>query len=283
MNAAVEAALRRHRAVSIGALALLTLLAWTWLLAGAGMGMDPLVSFAPAAPTPMAMPDMPGMDMSGADMSSMAMPGMDMAMPWTVGRFALSVAMWWVMMVAMMLPSAAPTILLYARAASLGSAPTHPPTGSFLAGYLLAWGGFSLGAAGLQTGLETLALLAPMEMASRSHWLSGGILIAAGLYQVSPLKDVCLRQCRNPAQFLSRHYRPGVKGALRMGLIHGSYCVGCCWLLMTLLFVGGVMNLAWIALLTLIVALEKLLPYGRIIGIAAGLACMAWGGVLLLR
>jgi predicted metal-binding membrane protein len=132
-------------------------------------------------------------------------------------------------------------------------------------------------------GLEKIALLAPMEMALQSRRLSGAVLIAAGLYQIGPLKDVCLRHCRNPAQFLSRQYRPGPAGALRMGLVHGSYCVGCCWLLMALLFVGGIMNLAWIALLTLAVALEKLLPYGRVIGIAAGALCILWGGVLLLR
>jgi predicted metal-binding membrane protein len=270
MTAAVEAALRRHRAISIAALVLLSLLAWGWLLAGAGMGMTSLVSLAPPPPGSVSMTDMPGMDMSG------------MAMPWTLGRFALTFAMWWIMMVAMMLPSAAPTILLYARAAAHGGAQSRPATESFLAGYLLIWGVFSLIAATLQMGLEKVALLAPMEMASQSVRLSGAILIAAGLYQLSPLKDVCLRHCRNPAQFLSHHYRPGAVGALRMGLVHGSYCVGCCWLLMALLFVGGIMNLVWIALLTLAVALEKLLPYGRVIGIVAGAACILWGGVLLL-
>lgn len=275
MNAAVEAALRRHRAISLGALILLTLLAWAWLLAGAGMGMDPLASLTPAKPAPMPMPDMPGMDMSGM--------AMDMAKPWTAGRFALTFAMWWVMMVAMMLPSAAPAVLLYARVASLGGTDGRPASGSFLAGYLLVWGAYSLIAATLQMGLEKAALLAPAAMVSQNRWLTGGILVAAGLYQIGPLKNVCLRHCRNPAQFLSRHHHPGAAGAVRMGLIHGSYCVGCCWLLMALLFVGGIMNLAWIALLTLAVALEKLLPHGRLIGIAAGLACILWGGTLLLR
>lgn len=273
MSLTVEAALRRHRAISIGALIVLILLAWAWLLSGAGMNMDRLASLAPASPDPMVMPDMPGM----------AMPGMDMAMPWTVARFALTFAMWWVMMIAMMLPSAAPTILLYARVATMGGATGRPFTASFLAGYLLVWGLYSLAAAALQMGLDRAALLAPREMVLQGRWLAGGLLIAAGLYQVSPLKTVCLRHCRNPAQFLSRHYRRGAAGALRVGLIHGSYCVGCCWLLMALLFVGGIMNLAWIALLTLAVALEKLLPYGRIVGIAAGAACVLWGGAMLLR
>jgi predicted metal-binding membrane protein len=275
MTAPIEAALRRHRAVSIAALAVLTLLAWAWLFSGAGMGMTPPVSLAPLISTPMAMQDM--------DMSHMAGMPMDVAVPWTPARFGLTFAMWWVMMVAMMLPSAAPTILLYGRVATLGGATGQPATGSFLSGYLLVWGVYSLIAATSQMGLEKAALLAPMDMVSQSPKLSGAILVAAGLYQVSPLKTVCLRHCRNPAQFLSRHYRRGAAGALRMGAIHGSYCVGCCWLLMALLFVGGIMNLAWIALLTLAVALEKLLPYGRAIGIVAGLACMAWGGALLLR
>ena len=203
------------------------------------------------------------------------------AMAWPTGRVLLTVSMWWVMMVAMMLPSAAPMILLYARAAGHGVSGSRPATASFLAGYLCAWAGFSLLAAVLQFTLEQLDLFAPMAMASQNRWLSAAILIAVGLYQLSPLKDVCLRHCQNPAQFLSRHYRPGSIGALRMGLLHGSYCVGCCWLLMTLLFVGGVMNLAWIALLTLMVAAEKLLPFGRWVALATGLACIVWGALVL--
>jgi predicted metal-binding membrane protein len=268
MSLSVDAALRRHRAVMLGALVLLVLLAWGWLLAGAGMGMDPLVSFAPLAAPP-------------SEMHGMAMAPMTPATEWTVARFALGWSMWWIMMVAMMLPSAAPVILLYARAATHGKPPIRPASESFLAGYLLAWGVFSLLAAALQSLLERSELIASWLMASQSHWLSGAILIAAGTYQLSPLKDVCLRHCRSPADFLSKHYRPGTLEALRMGLVHGSYCVGCCWLLMALLFVGGVMNLAWIALLTLLVAGEKLLPFGRQFALAAGLGCLAWGGVIL--
>ena len=266
MSGALEAALARHRRISVTALALLAVLAWAWLLGGAGMGMEPLVSLVPLAG-------------GRGDMTGMAM---NMPLAWSAGWFALVLSMWWIMMVAMMLPSAAPTILLYARASGAGQVATGPATGSFLAGYLIAWGGFSLAAALLQMALERGGLLSPMWMASRTDWLSASILIAAGLYQLSPLKDVCLRHCRNPAQFLSSHYRPGAAGALRMGLLHGSYCVGCCWLLMALLFVGGVMNLAWIALLTLMVAAEKLLPRGRIVAIVTGLACLAWGLAMLL-
>jgi predicted metal-binding membrane protein len=111
-------------------------------------------------------------------------------------------------------------------------------------------------------------------------WLSAAILIAAGIYQLSPLKEACLAHCRSPAQFLSRHFRPGPTGAFRLGVIHGAFCLGCCWLLMALLFVGGVMNLAWIALLSLLVAGEKLLPGGRLLALAAGLGFIVWGALI---
>jgi predicted metal-binding membrane protein len=269
MTRAVEAALRRQRAVTIAALALLTLLAWAWLLLGAGMGMAPYAAWhlipTPSAP---AMPDMPGMDMAMAPVG------------WTAAQFLLAVSMWWVMMVAMMLPAAAPVVLLYARAAPRQAASARPSTGGFVAGYLGVWGLFSLVAASLQGALLRWAVMEPMTMASSARWLSAAILIAAGLYQLSPLKEACLAHCRSPAQFLSRHFRPGPLGALRMGAIHGAFCLGCCWLLMALLFVGGVMNLAWIALLTLLVAGEKLLPGGRLLGLAAGLAFIAWGALV---
>lgn len=264
MTGKVEAALRRHRAITIAALALLTLLAWLWLLAGAGMGMDPLVSLAPPTTS---QSGMDGMEMSGTPMQLAI---------WSAPRLALTFSMWWVMMVAMMLPSAAPMILLYGRAA------VQPDPNGFLAGYLVAWGGFSLLATLMQLLLQGGGFLAPMVMASASRWFTAAILIAAGIYQFSPLKDVCLRHCRSPARFLSEHYREGRLGALRMGLAHGTYCVGCCWLLMALLFAGGVMNLAWIALLTLMVAAEKLLPFGRHVARAVGLGCITWGVLVLV-
>lgn len=271
MTRAIEAALGRHRAITLAALALLTILAWVWLLAGAGTGMAPLVSLAPFM-TPEA--PMSGMSMDG---------GMAPAPSWSVMRFALTFSMWWVMMVAMMLPSAAPAILLYARAVAYGRrGETRPPTESFLAGYLLAWGLFSLAATATQLLLEGSGLLDPIAMTLGSRRLSAVLLLLAGAYQLSPVKDMCLRHCRNPARFLSEHYRPGRVGALRMGVVHGFYCVGCCWLLMVLLFVGGVMNLVWIALLTVMVALEKLLPFGRAIALGAGVGCLALGGALLL-
>ena len=235
---AAERIALRSRAIRIGGLVVLSLLAWLYLASGAGMA-------------PMA--------------------GMAMTPPWPV-----VVGMWWAMMVAMMVPSAAPTILLYAQV-HRRSSESPPPTAAFLAGYLACWCGFSLIAAWLQ-----LAMTAPMSMALDSRIASGGVLIATGLYQLSPFKDACLGRCRSPVQFLARHYRPGAAGAARLGLIHGAYCVGCCWLLMALLFVVGVMNLAWVSALTMLVAAEKLLPGGPWIARISGVALIGWGVALLL-
>ena len=260
MTAALRAALGRHQFLSLLALAVLVVMAWAWLLSGGGMSGSPEF----AAPV----------DQSSAGMNGMAMPSPAQMSP---PPFVLVFTMWWVMMVAMMLPSAAPTVLLYGRTASRSPAPVQARTGWFLAGYLLAWGGFSLAAAVLQLLLDHFRLLAPMAMQLDSRVATGAVLVCAGIYQISPLKTMCLRHCRSPAQFLVRHYRPGRRGALTMGLIHGAYCVGCCWLLMALLFAGGVMNLAWIAALTLAVAADKLLPFGRVLSLVAGLAFIGFG------
>ncbi|HYD13077.1 MAG TPA: DUF2182 domain-containing protein [Allosphingosinicella sp.] len=269
MGRRTEAALRRHRAASVVALAVLVLIAWTWLATGAGMAMG----------THFRLALFPHLD---EPMGGMAMG--DMAQSWSVGRIGLIFSMWWVMMIAMMIPAAASTILLYTRVAARAAPPgaPAPPTSLFLAGYLLVWGLFSAAATALHFWLERIDLLAPQPMGSASRWLSGGLLVAAGLYQLSPAKSACLSRCRSPAEFLSRHYRPGRAGALRLGLIHGAWCAGCCWLLMTLLFVGGVMNLAWIAALTLLVAAEKLLPHGRAVALIGGLVLLAWGIATLL-
>ncbi|HEX9807456.1 MAG TPA: DUF2182 domain-containing protein [Alteraurantiacibacter sp.] len=270
MASPLEAALRRERSITLAALAALALLAWAWLILGAGMGMG---AHAELTPFPHRSADggMAGMDM-----------GMGAPTAWTAVRLFLTFSMWWVMMVAMMLPAATAVILLYARAVPRDGQKQHPSTGVFLAGYLIVWGLFSLVAAALQAALDLSGLLAPMTMGSGTRWFSAAILIAAGLYQLSPLKDACLAHCRNPAVFLSRHYRPGRAGALRLGVLHGAYCVGCCWLLMALLFVGGVMNLAWIALLTLLVAGEKLLPGGHRLALFAGAGFIAWGAFVAL-
>lgn len=257
MAAAVEAVLRRHRFVTLAALFALTLLAWAWLVGGAGMAMGPQASLTPRS----------------AAMASMTLG-------W--GDAPLVFAMWWVMMVAMMLPAAAPTILLFARASAQNGTAATPPTGSFLAGYLAVWGGFSLAATLLQIVATRAGALSAKSMTLQSDIFIGGVLVAAGLYQLGPLKDKCLRHCRNPAQYLSAHFRPGRGGAWHMGLGHGAYCVGCCWMLMLLLFVGGIMNLAWIALLSLMIAAEKLLPFGRGVAIASGIGFLGFGGYILL-
>ena len=262
MHSPLGAALRRERLLVGLALILLTALAWLWLLRGAGFGMVPR---AVLDPFPHRLPQM-----------AMPPPALSLS------AFLLATSMWWVMMVAMMLPAATPVILLNAAAAPREGPAAHVHSGGFLAGYLAVWGAFSLIAAGLQFVFERSGALDQMTMGSGARWFSAAVLLAAGIYQFSPLKDACLGQCRNPGQFLARNYRPGRAGAFAMGVKHGAFCVGCCWLLMALLFVGGVMNLAWIALLTLLVAGEKLLPRGRWIAWAAGAVFLAWGAATAL-
>ena len=206
--------------------------------------------------------------LSGAAMTSSTVPA--------------AIAMWFVMMVAMMIPAAAPTILLYARV-HRRSSPSAPPTSAFLAGYLACWLGFSIVAAMLQAALQHGGQMVPMLGMLRTPASGAIVLIAAGLYQWTPAKDACLAECRAPGAFLARHFRPGAAGAFRLGLIHGAYCVGCCWLLMALLFVAGVMNLALIAALTMLVAAEKLLPYGRMLARFGGALLTVAGVALLLR
>jgi len=196
--------------------------------------------------------------------------------------FALVTSMWAAMMVAMMAPSTAPIVLLYARAQRLATPDDPPPVLAFIGGYLLCWIGFAVLAAGLQLALDGAAALSHMSLALHSRQSGGVVMIAVGLYQLSRLKEACLSGCRSPTHFLSQHYRPGVAGALRLGLLHGAYCVGCCWLLMALLFVSGVMNLLWIAGLTLLVAAEKLLPRGQTIAHVAGAGLIGVGIVRLI-
>lgn len=181
--------------------------------------------------------------------------------PWTSADFILMFLMWAVMMFAMMVPSAMRAVLIFAR---IGSAKAQPqlhvtPAFVFTLGYVVIWTLFSVLATVLQWALEMAALLSPM-MVVTSGSLGAAFLIAAGFYQLTPLKDACLRHCQSPAMFMATHYRKGMPGAFQLGLTHGAYCLGCCWLLMGLLFVGGVMNLIWILAISLFVLLEKLLP-----------------------
>ncbi|RWF31614.1 MAG: DUF2182 domain-containing protein [Mesorhizobium sp.] len=286
-DTALEAVLRRDRAVVGAALVVIAVLAWAYLLwLAADMSM-------PATPA-QAGGDMAGMNMSDPstmDMSGMDMPGMDMGeavapafRAWAAADFGFIFAMWAVMMVGMMTPSVAPMLLLYAgvgrKAAASGR--TIASTGWFFSGYLLVWIGFSLAATGAQWLLARLALLDPM-MATNSGILGGVILIAAGIYQWTPMKGVCLSQCQAPIAFLTRHggFRTAPLGALRLGIAHGAYCLGCCWALMALLFVGGVMNVLWIAAIAILILLEKTVPTGRALPRISGAVMVAIGVWLL--
>lgn len=204
----------------------------------------------------------------------------DMAMPLMGARdLVLLLAMWCVMMVGMMLPSAAPMILTFASINQRRRQRGQPyvPTALFTAGYLAAWAAFSIAATLAQWGLERLALLAPMAMKTTSPVLAGGLLVAAGLYQLTPLKQVCLTHCRSPFDFLLNRWLDGAGGAWRMGWSHGLYCLGCCWILMALLFVVGAMDLLWVAGFAALVLVEKLLSAGLWIARVSGVALMAWG------
>jgi predicted metal-binding membrane protein len=247
-------------------LALICLLSWYYLLIGAGTGMSTVAMTTWEFPPPL-------YTSSGGGQ-------------WSVSYWVIMLFMWWIMMIAMMVPSAAPMILLYARVQrhnqKQDQADAVVPVLSFLFGYLLSWLVFSLAATLLQWGLEGAGLVHGMMMWSTSYVLSGVFLLAAGLYQLSPLKSVCLDHCRSPAGYLSSHWRKGRGGALRMGIEHGIYCVGCCWFLMLLLFVGGTMNLVWIAGLAIFVLLEKLLPRGDLFARASGAIMILLGAYLLL-
>jgi predicted metal-binding membrane protein len=295
-SSVLSAVLRRDRLVVITALVTVIVAAWIYVLAGAGMGMSGFemtaMTRAPAGMAPTGG-DMPGMgegDMPGtargegpsAAMQDMAMAAMA-PMAWTPGYAVLMFFMWWIMMMAMMLPSAAPMVLVFAmvnRKQREKGAP-YVPTAIFAAGYVLVWGAFSLAAVAAQWGLEQSGLLSSM-MASTSVTLGAGLLVAAGIYQLTPLKHACLRHCRSPIFFITHHWRPGDLGALRMGVEHGAFCTGCCWFLMALLFYGGIMNLFWIIGLAVFVLLEKTIPAGHWLAGITGALLIAWGGVLLL-
>lgn len=253
---ALGAVLRRDRAVILAALAAVTVIAWAYVLwlahsmAGAG------------------------------DMGVMMMP---MSKPWSAADFLFTFAMWAVMMVGMMTPSVAPMILLYATVGRQAAAAGKPfaATGWFGSGYFFAWVLFALIAAAAQAALQRAALLTPV-LSSASDAFGGTVLIAAGVLQWTPIKDACLQQCQAPLHFIQRHggFRADALGSIRLGLLHGAYCIGCCWALMALLFVGGVMNVLWIAGLAILVLLEKSIP-GRLIPRLAGVILVGAGLWLL--
>lgn len=243
----------RDRFIIVSILALITLLSWAYLI-----------------------------DMA-IDMDNMMAAGKMMMMAkWTLSYFMTMLLMWVIMMTGMMVPTAIPMAMVYAAVARKAASQGTPiaPTSAFVSGYIFMWSLFSLLATLAQFGLDEAALLSPM-MVTNSPWLGASLLILAGLFQFTPWKDSCLKHCRAPAQFISQSWKPGVFGAFRMGVEHGAYCIGCCWILMGLLFFGGVMSLLWIAGITLFVLLEKLLPFGAIGGRVAG-GAMTLTGVSLL-
>jgi predicted metal-binding membrane protein len=213
--------------------------------------------------------------------AAMGMAGMNMR-AWGASDWLALFVMWAVMMVGMMLPSAAPVILLVLGAYRLRrDSQARLAALMFGGGYVLVWTTFSAAAALGQIALHRAALLSE-DMRLRSAALSGVILLIAGVYQWLPLKNRCLAHCQAPLAFLTQHWRRGVAGGLSMGVRHGAHCVGCCWMVMTLLFVLGVMNLVWIAVLAAFVLLEKLLPQGALAGRLAGLVAVGWGTYLLV-
>ncbi|MER9296521.1 DUF2182 domain-containing protein [Mesorhizobium sp. M0621] len=277
-DTALEAVLRRDRAVVAAALVVIAVLAWAYVL-------------WLAADMVMPVPGSAGDDMTEIDMSNMG--GMDMGATvapgfraWASADFAFIFTMWAVMMVGMMTPSVAPMLLLYAGVGRKARADGRPiaSTGWFFAGYLTVWVVFSIVATAAQWLLAHLALLNP-SMATDSAVLGGLVLIAAGLYQWTPMKGVCLRQCQAPIAFLASHggFRSAPLGALRLGIDHGVYCLGCCWALMALLFVGGVMNVLWIAGIAALVLLEKTVPTRQLIPRVSGALMAAVGAWLVFQ
>jgi predicted metal-binding membrane protein len=245
----------------LGSIAVLAGFAWVIVLDGAGMGM------------------------STADMTVLSFfPHLQPDAQFPMQSHWLAIAgMWLVMMLAMMTPAAVPLVMLGGRVMQHhGRESEWRASAPFIvAGYLASWAAFALAAAGLQAALEPAGMLSPMLLWSRNAYFSATLLVLAGAYQLSPLKDACLAQCRSPAAFLMQHWSAGARGGFLLGLRHGAFCVGCCWLLMTLLFVFGVMNVIWIAALSLLVLAEKL-ARGPYLSRACGAVLLAWGGATLV-
>ena len=251
--------LRHRRATVSGALAGVIAASWAYLLRGAAIRMEM-------------------MDIGGGQV-------MAMQFEWSAQNAALMFVMWAVMMAAMMLPSAAPTVLLVTTLASdrtVDSKPLPITAMLFASGYLLVWCGFSVATTLLQWGLDETGLLSE-TMAFDNGTAAGAVLIAVGIYEWTPLKDACLRHCRSPTEFLVRHWRQDALGAVLTGMRHGIFCLGCCWLLMALLFVGGLMDLAWVAAIAILVLLEKTIPWGGQLSLLTGALSIEWGFVSLIR
>ena len=256
----IESALRHDRIIVLAALGTLAVVAWLCMIREARV-----------------------MDATGVcHCAGMAMSGPDVK-PWAAGAILPLFLMWAEMMVAMMIPSAAPMILMFAMINRKRREQERPfvPTGLFLLGYLIVWTAFSIVAAVAQWALHGAALLSPL-MKSSSPLLAGALLIVAGLFQWTPWKHACLSHCRSPLQFLLHDWREGPGGALGMGMKHGAYCAGCCWMLMALLFVAGVMNMFWVAAITILVLLEKVAPQSWRLGRGVGALLIAWGAWVIV-
>ncbi len=253
-STALESVLKRNRAVVLAGVFLIAALAWAYLVYLAQSN------------------DGAGMSLTMAQLRS-----------WSAADCALMFLMWAVMMMAMMVPTAAPMILLFATVNRRRREQDRPfvSTGVFLSGYLVVWSGFAVAATVGNWALHINSLLGSMMGESTSAYLGGSLLMVAGLFQWSRLKYVCLTHCRSPLSFLMSDWREGTRGALRMGLQHGTYCVGCCWILMALLFVLGVMNLLWIAALAGFVLLEKVAPKGQAVSRATGVLLLGWGALMV--
>jgi predicted metal-binding membrane protein len=244
----MAAAVLTGRAVVVASLAAVTALSWAYLVAMAAHGMGPMDAMAPIA--------------------------------WSSSYAASMLLMWVLMMVAMMLPSALPMVLILDRFSRARAQGSGLDTALFTSGYVLVWAGFSVLATAAQWGLERSGLLSA-HMALTSGEIAAGVFIAAGAWQFTPIKRTCLDACRSPIEFLSSYWRPGRTGPLLMGLHHGAFCLGCCWVLMALLFVGGVMNLLWIVPVALFVLIEKCLPGGERMGKVGGAPLIVWGAAAL--
>lgn len=267
-DAVLLSLLKRDRLVVGAALAIIVVAAWSYVLWLAG-------AISRAA----GMQGMSGMEIwPGGAMA----PGF---VPWSFAHALWAFAMWAIMMIGMMTPSAAPMVLLYAQVArqaqTLGR--VFSAAGWFVGGYLSAWTSFAALATLAQAALEHAALLSP-AMVSANRWFGGAVLVAVGLYQLTPPKQACLTHCRAPLRFVQQHggFRAGAWGSLRLGALHGLYCIGCCWALMALLFVGGVMNVVWIAAIAIFVLSEKLIPGGAVLARIAGLVAIAAGVKLMI-
>jgi Predicted metal-binding integral membrane protein len=208
---------------------------------------------------------------------------MPMTSQWSWTDFVLLFLMWFVMMIAMMTPSVTPLVLIFTLINRKRQQQQNPyvPSGYLLCGYFFVWAAFSLLATLLQWLLQRVALLNP-EMVTTSKVLGGIILITAGLFQFTPLKNTCLRNCRSPLSFIHQYWKDGKAGAFGMGMRNGIYCLGCCWIIMILLFVSGIMNILWIAIITLFVVIEKVLPSAKVVSSIAGILLIVLGIIILL-